>query len=130
MFWLFFAITLFILLLNIGLFFVVFGIVLFPILIIHVLVGIRMQFLKNNKWLVVLSFLNLLFFALIRPDGVHETTHIGLSSFLELFGMYGFYNPENEQFYFTATSVILIIQILIDVRLLNRIRKIRETKMD
>ncbi|MGH1387279.1 hypothetical protein [Kordia sp.] len=116
-YWIFFCISIAIMLLNIGLFFAVSLIILIPIVVLHASVGLKIQSLKKYTWLVVISFLNLLLLALIRPDGTHTTTNIGWSVLLDLLGYDGSFNRDFESYYFYGAIGLMLVQVLIDTSL-------------
>jgi hypothetical protein len=123
-YWVAFGLSAIILPLNFGLGLIAMGIVILPILVLHLSVGLGLNAIKNHDTLIVVSSINLLTFALVRPDGVHAFTDSGLSAILELFGIYSGYNYKNADYFFFASLILLFIQVVLDLRL----RKIKRAK--
>jgi hypothetical protein len=116
-YWTTLGLSIVILPLNFGLGLIAIGLVILPILILHTAIGLNLSKLENYKNSLVFSGTNLLIFALIRPDGVHAFTDNGLSSILDLFGVYGGYNREYEDYFFFGSLSLLLIQAIADIRL-------------
>lgn len=116
-FWLTFGLSIVILPLNIGLGLMVLGLVILPVLILHLNVGLSLNKIQNHKGAIVCSAINLLVFALVRPDGVHAFTESGLSSLLSIIGINAGYNYKHENYFFYSSLVLLLVQVIIDLRL-------------
>ena len=116
-YWTTFGLSVIILPLNFGLELITVGLVILPILILHLSVGVRLNKIENYKISIILSGANLLIFALIRPDGVHAFTDTGLSSILEIFGIYAGYDHEYEDYFFVGSLILLLFQGIMDIRL-------------
>jgi hypothetical protein len=116
-YWTAFGLSIIILPLNIGLGLIGLGIVILPILILHLAIGLGLDRIENHKTSIILSALNLLLFALIRPDGVHAITDSGLSSLLDIFGVHAGYNHKYEDYFFVASLFLLFVQVIMDMRL-------------
>src|SRR5687767_7764479 len=114
LYWITFAFTITILPLNFGLGLVAVGIVILLILILHLTNGLSLHKLENHRASIILSAVNMLLFALARPDGVHAITDNGLSSLLDIFGINSGYNNEYENYYFTASIILLFAQLIMD----------------
>ena len=128
LFWNLFAITVLTLVLSLGLFLAVFLIIVIPVLVLHIKIGLRIDELKNHKWLIIISMLNLLLFSLIRPDGVHSFTQIGIESLFNFFGIYVRLNQEFENYYFNLSLALLTIQIALNIILLKKLNKSDKVK--
>ncbi len=124
-YWTSFALSVIIIPLNFGLGLIVMGIVILPALILHLTIGLSLNRIKNHNTLIIVSAVNLLTFALIRPDGVHALTDNGLSSLLGIFGIYAGYNYEYENYFSIASLILLILQVIVDLILL-KIKKANE----
>lgn len=116
-FWTTFGISVVIMLLNFGLGLIALGIVILPILILHLQNGLRLDKLQNHRTGIILSASNLLIFALIRPDGVHAFTNSGLSSILDLLGLNLGYKYKIGDYLFFPSLILLLLQVIIDIRL-------------
>ncbi len=116
-YWTTFGLSVIILPLNIGLGLIALGLVILPILILHLTIGVGLNKIPNHKTSIILSASNLLIFALIRPDGVHAFTDNGLSSLLDIFGIYAGYDRKYENGFFVASLILLLVQVIMDVRL-------------
>lgn len=117
LYWVLFLLSVVVLFLNFGLGLMTVGLVILPVLILHAGIGFSLGRLNANKGLVAWSMLNLLVFALIRPDGVHAFNETGLGALLSLFGMHGGYSHRNEDLFFFASLALLLIQLIVDLRL-------------
>jgi hypothetical protein len=124
-YWVTFVLSLIILPLNFGLGLVAIGVVILPILVLHLSIGLGLSKIKNHNTLIVISAINLLTFVLIRPDGVHAFTDSGLSAILEMFGIYARYNYKNEDYFFIASLILLLIQVILDLKL-RKIKRANE----
>ncbi len=114
-YWITFCLSMAALLLNLGLGLFAFGIVIIPLLILHVSNGLQLNKLTNHKVAVILSAINLLAFALLRPDGAHTFTDTGLSALLDVLGIDAGFNRRNENFYFGTSIALFFIQVVIDL---------------
>ncbi len=123
-FWISLFISIVIIFLNAGLFLFLSAILILPVLILHILVGKRIEKLRAYNWLIIFSILNLLLFALVRPDGVHTITDIGWTALLETLGFHTSFQKEFENYYFSAALITIILQVIIDFYLLFLSRKI------
>jgi hypothetical protein len=112
-YWTTFGLSIIILPLNFGLGLVAMGLVILPLLILHLTIGLRVNRLENNIVSIFLSAVNLLLFALIRPDGVHAITDNGLSSALDIFGINAGYNRNYENHFFIGSFILLLVQVII-----------------
>ncbi len=116
-FWTTFVLSIAILFLNLGLGLIAFGIILLPVFILHFAIGLSLDRIQKHRTAIILSSLNLLTFVLIRPDGVHAFTESGLSSILNIFGVNARYSRQYEDYFFSASLVLLLLQLIIDLRL-------------
>jgi hypothetical protein len=116
-YWTTFILSVIILLLNIGLGLMVFGIFIIAVLILHYTNGLRLKNVKSKNSLVVFSAVNLLAFALVRPDGVHMTSEIGLSSVLHVFGIKSGYDLRFEDYYYLIALVLFVVQFVLEIGL-------------
>jgi hypothetical protein len=116
-YWALFGLSLLTLALNFGLGLFALGIIILPVLMLHLVLGLSLDKVQDHKSLIILSSFNLLAFALVRPDGVHTISDNGLSSFLELFGIYAGYDAQFENLYFLASIILLVAQLVIELRL-------------
>ncbi len=91
----------------------------FALFFLHLIIGKKLKQLKKYKWLIIISSLNLLLFALIRTDGVHVTSNIGFSVLSELLGFSGSFNRDYEYLYFYISLISLSIQLIIELILLK-----------
>jgi hypothetical protein len=105
------------LLLNVGIGLIALGLVILPILMLHFIIGLSLTKLQNHKPTVILSAINLLTFALLRPDGVHSLSDNGLSSFLDLVGISAGYNRDYEDYFVYSSLLLLLVQVILDLRL-------------
>lgn len=121
-YWTSFIISIVALLLNVGLGLFALGIVIIPLLILHVSNGLRLH-MTNHRVAIILSAVNLLAFALLRPDGAHAFTDTGLSALLDVVGINAGYDRSDEKFYFGASMTLLFIQAVMDIRLRKIILK-------
>lgn len=121
-YWSTFGLSVIILPLNIGLGLIALGLMILPILILHLAIGIGLSKIQNHKASIILSASNLLIFVLIRPDGVHAFTDNGLSSFLDLFGIYAGYDHKYEGSFFVASLILMLVQVIMDIRLRKLVR--------
>jgi|SRR5688572_28144431 len=109
------------LVLNFGIGLIAMAIFILPLLILHLRNGLSLNNIKGDNTLMIISALNLLAFALIRPDGVHTLSDNGLSAFLSKFGVHAGYDAGMENYYLAASLILLVFQIAIDLKL----RKLR-----
>lgn len=116
-YWVTFGLSVIILALNFGLGLLVLGLLILPVLIIHLTIGLKLDKFENYKTSIILSAINLLAFALIRPDGIHTLTDNGLSSVLGIFGIFAGYNRKYENYFEIVSLVLLLIQAIMDLRL-------------
>src|SRR5688572_339193 len=116
-YWTTFGLSIIVLPLNFGLGLVVFGLVILPVIILHDIVGLNLSRIEHHKTLIILSGINLLIFALIRPDGVHTFTDNGLSSVLDIFGITAGYNRVYENYFFVGSLILLLVQLIMEIRL-------------
>ena len=122
-----FALAVVVLPLNFGLGLIAFGLVILPVLVLHLAIGLALGHIKKHKILVIFSAINLLVFALIRPDGVHAFTDNGLSALLEIFDVHAGYDRRYENTFFVGSATLLLVQVIIDLRLRNlRMRNANE----
>lgn len=122
LFWATFALAIIVLAMNFGIGLIAFGLIILPVLTLHLAIGIRLSRLEGHGTAVVLSYLNLLAFALVRPDGVHTITDTGLSALLSTVGIHWGYNDRYESHFFYASVILLIVQVIMDLRLRKLIR--------
>jgi len=116
-YWTTFGLSVAIIALNFGLGLIALGVVILPVLILHLANGLSLNKIDNHKTAIILSASNLLIFALMRPDGVHAFTNSGLSSILDLFGINAGYNYKNEDYFLIASLILLLLQVIFDMRL-------------
>jgi hypothetical protein len=98
------------------------GIIILPIIIYNIKIGVNLDFLHDKQITVFLASSNWLGFTLLRPDGVHTINKNGISSLLDVIDINGGYNSQYENYYFTFSLIMLALQIVINYRLLKRIR--------
>lgn len=122
-YWVAFGLSIIILFSNIGLGLIALGLVILPILILHVIIGLSLPKLQNHKLAIFLSAINLLTFALLRPDGVHSLSDNGLSSFLDLVGISAGYNRDYEDYFVYSSLLLLLVQVIADLRLRKLARR-------
>ena len=116
-YWATFGLSIVILPLNFGLGLVAIGLVIIPILFLHLTIGLKLSKIENHKISIVLSGVNLLIFALIRPEGVHAFTDSGLSSIFGIFGIRTGFSHEYEDYFFIGSLMLLLVQAIMDIRL-------------
>jgi hypothetical protein len=126
-YWTTFGLSVLILPLNFGLGLFAIGLVILPILVLHLTIGLRLNRIKIRTVSIILSGINLLLFSLIRPDGVHTFTDNGLSSFLDIFGIQAGYNHNYEDHFFIGSLMLLLFQAIMDIRL-RKIAKSSKTE--
>jgi hypothetical protein len=122
-FWITYVLAIGILPLNFGLGIMTLGLVILPIMILHFIVGLNLDRVQTHKPAIIFSAMNLLVFALIRPDGAHAFTESGLSSALGIFGINAGYNYKYEDYFFYTSLIILLIQVITDLRLRKLARR-------
>ncbi len=122
-YWITFVLTIFILLMNVGIGLMALGVVIVPLLILHFINGRHFDKIANHRMAMVLSSANFLLFALIRPDGGHTLNDNGLSLLLEIFGMYWGYDRAYEDYYAFGSLALLVVQAIMDIRLKTIIKK-------
>lgn len=107
-YWVTLALSIVILFLNFGIALMLFGLIILPVIVLHTVTGLRLNKIEPQKKSIIVSATTLLIFSLIRPDGVHTLHDTGLSSVLEIFGIFwGYcYNFEN---YFVLLSLIILL---------------------
>ena len=103
----------------------VLGIIILPVIVLHIIIGLGIDKIKTHKTLIFLSATTLLLFSLIRPDGVHTLNDTGLSSILDKFGIIwgDCYNYENH--FVFASLTILLFQVIIEIRLMKHKKEIK-----
>ena len=116
-YWTSFGLSVTILLLNFGLGLIAMRLVILPVLILHFAIGLGLDQIVDQKSAVILSAINLLLFALIRPEGVHAFTDNGLSSSLDFLGINAGYSYNYEDYFFIGGLVLLLVQAVMDIRL-------------
>jgi hypothetical protein len=118
-YWITFLVSIFILILNTGLWLIVSGLIILPVIILHIIVGLRLNMFETYEKPMLISSTFLLIFALIRPDGVHSFNNSGLSSFLRLFGLSWGYSNRFEDYFFVSSIILLLLQLLIEITLIR-----------
>jgi hypothetical protein len=116
-FWAAFGLAIITLLLNVGIGLIATGLVILPVLMLHFIIGLSLTKLQNHKSAIILSAINLLTFALLRPDGVHSLSDNGLSSFFDLVGISAGYNRDYEDYFVYSSLLLLLVQVIVDLRL-------------
>ncbi len=116
-FWIAFIFAIIILPLNFGLSLIAFGLLLLPILILHFAIGLNLNKIQDHKAAIIFSAINLLVFALIRPDGAHALNETGLSAVLDIFGIDAGHDRAYENHLFYSSLVLLLVQVIADLRL-------------
>ena len=119
LYWLTFLLTILILFQNVGIVLLGLGIFILPVIILHVLVVRKLEDIEHKRLLVGVSAINLLLFSLLRPEGAHAIYMTGLSSVLDLIGISGTYNSEHENFYVSSSLILLVVQVIVDLRLMK-----------
>lgn len=122
-FWMSLVVSILALLVNIGLFIVVIGLIVLPLIVAQIKIGLNWELLKENTWLLIFASSNFLIFNLIRPDGAHKINQNGLSALLSTMGMPGTYVSQFTDAYFIIALITLGLQILICTILLIKIRR-------
>jgi hypothetical protein len=122
-FWGTFGLVIIVLPLNFGLGLIALGLLILPILILHFTIGLSLNKIQNHKGAIIFSAINLLLFALLRPDGVHALTESGLSSLLSIFGINAGYSYKHENYFFYSSLILLLIQVVMDLRLRKLARR-------
>lgn len=123
-YWSTFVLSVAALLLNVGLGLFALGIIILPVLALHFAVGLVIGRIRERRPLIIISAINLLVFALIRPDGVHTFTDTGLSSLLELVGIDLGYSDRHENLFTTLSLVLLVVQPGLDIWLRKLAKKV------
>lgn len=118
-YWTTLSISIFILILNTGLWLIVLGLIILPVIILHIIVGLRLNMFENYEKPMLISSTSLLIFALIRPEGVHSFNDSGLSAFLKLFGLYWGFSSHFENHFFVSSIVLLLLQLIIEITLIR-----------
>jgi hypothetical protein len=119
-YWTTLALSIIILLLNFGLILFVLGlIIILPVILLHIVVGLRLDKIETHKNSVIVSATTLLIFSLIRPDGGHTLSDTGLSSVLKIFGIIWGYCYNYENYFFFISMLILLFQVIMEIRLIR-----------
>ena len=124
-YWILFGITIIALIASTGLFLILSAIVVLPVLMFHVAVGIRLKHLTSRVSLVVCSAINMLLFALVRPDGVHVINQSGLTELLDIIGIRFKYHGEHEELFLLLTLILFIAQAVLELVLFKSSRRAR-----
>ncbi len=122
-YWILFVLSVFVLINSFGIGLMLFGIPILVVLFFHVKIGLKINQLKTETNLLLLSAINFLLFTFIRNDGVHSMTINGLSAFLELFEINWGYKREFENSYSIGAFILFIFQVFIEIRLTRKLRK-------
>lgn len=85
-------------------------------------IGLRFEYLKKYKFLLIYSPINLMMFSLFRIDGVHVTSGSGFSKLLETLNIDYTYNG-NDNFHIKTSICFFIIQLIINSFLFLKTRK-------
>lgn len=118
-YWTTLLISIFILILNTGLLLIVLGIIILPTIILHISVGLKQNIFEAYKTPMLISSTSFLTFALVRPDGVYSFNSSGLSSFLELFGLFWGYSEHYENHFLVSSIILLLFQLSIEITLIR-----------
>jgi hypothetical protein len=127
LYWISFGLAVFVLLISVGIGLVAFALFVIPIIVFHIKLGLRIERVRNHHWLVIFSALNFLAFTLVRADGAHTISHTGLSALLDIVNINGGFNPRYENYYFAASLVLLVVQVIVDLKLLKSGKSHRAT---
>ena len=109
---------------DLGLGLITVGLFILPVLVLHIEIGLSLNRINGCDILIAFSAINLLVFALIRPDGAHAFTDNGLSAALGIVGIDSGYNRSYEDYFFFGSLVLLLVQLVVDLKL----RRVREAK--
>jgi len=120
-YWFIFLLSIFTLLNSFGLFLLVTGIFILGILILHIHIGLRINYLKKYKLLLLYSSFNLFTFSLIRIDGVHVTSGSGLSNLLQTLNINYFYTG-NDTVHINLSIILFVFQLIINTFLFIKSR--------
>ena len=122
-YWSCFALTIIILALNVGLVLFGLGLLILPVFVLHADNGQKIRNLRGYDGLIIFSSLNLLLFALMKPDGTHTISENGLSRVLGFFGVNAGFYDNYKNWYFIACFFLLVFQFIAELRLRNQINK-------
>ncbi len=124
-YWIFFGIAIVALIASVGLFLMLSAVVVLPVLFVHLTVGFRLALLKRKVVLVLCSVINLLLFALVRPDGVHVINQSGLTELLDLVDVHFRFHSEHEGLFTFLALILFVIQVVLELVLLYSSRRAR-----
>jgi len=121
--WSTYLLTLLILPLNFGIGLFGMAIIIIPLLISRIQIGRKLHLLQKHKFLLILSALNFLTFALIRPDGAHALTDTGYTALLQFLGINIDYNRKLEEPFFILSILLLFLQMIFEIWLRKLVRR-------
>ena len=123
-----FILTFVLLVSNIGIGLIALAIIIVPTAVIHFTIALRLECLRENKFLVVFSALNFFIFALIRPDGIHTFNKIGIETILDVLNISWHYSDRDMTILTFISILLLIIQLIVDVILHRRAKRVMATE--
>jgi hypothetical protein len=94
--------------LNVGLALIALAIFIVPILMLHTHIGLQLGRINRHRGWLYASAINLLIFALVRPDGVHVFKENGLSALLDFIGLNGGYDSNYESEFSVASQLLML----------------------
>ena len=124
LFWLTTVAALIIMFMSVGWLLITVGLILIPIIIVHIIAGTRglnrAPFL--GKW-VLISSLTFLAFALARPDfdDVHE--YSGLSSLMNFLDSKSLKYVQSTNYFFIPAIILILATVAIDIYVVVKSRK-------
>lgn len=124
-YWILFGIAIVALIASAGLFLMLSAVLVLPVLLVHLTIGFRLALLKRKVVLVLCSAINMLLFALVRPDGVHVINQNGLTELLDLVGVHFRFRSEHEGLFTFLALILFVIQVVLELVLLYSSRRAR-----
>lgn len=113
-FWFSFVVSILAFVSNVGIGLFALGIFILTVVILHLIVGLKLNNAYNRSLFIIISATNLLLLSLLRIDGAHTITDNGLSALLDHVGIEWGYNRKYENAFFYSTFVLLVSQLVID----------------
>jgi hypothetical protein len=124
-YWILFGIAIVALIASAGLFLMLSAVLVLPVLLVHLTIGFRLALLKRKVVLVLCSAINMLLFALVRPDGVHVINQSGLTELLDIIGVHFRIHSEYEGLFALLALILFVIQVVLELVLLYSTRRAR-----
>jgi hypothetical protein len=113
---------------SVGWMLALFGFVLIPLIILHIVSGIIAinRYPQFNRWAMG-SWLAFLVFALARPDLDDKSNYSGLSMLLHHYGMREDQYVESDTLYFLISISAITVLLILDLMICVKSRRKRKT---